>query len=233
MNESIALVLAAAGALAAVVLGLRSRSAASEAAATRARNEKLGTQLHDAREKLAKQSGKLAQHDEEVASLRKRLEKAKRRAGAGSGPVSQSSSLERESVLEEVRQARDAARREAEELAGELTRLRAELADKPIEVKPEEDPLIEELRQARDAAGSELAAARQSLEETKKTGARLQKKLETQNLLYVSLRSELDAKKDRLRTQQELIERLQALEVSLGTSGSPAAASEETPETPD
>ena len=140
---------------------------------------------------------------------------------------------ESESVLEEVRQARDAARREAEELAGELTRLRAELAEKPPEVKLEEDPLIEELRQARDTAGSELAAARQSLEETKKSRARLEKKLETQNLLYVSLRSELDAKKDRLRTQQELIERLQALEVSLGTSGSAPAASEETPEAPD
>ena len=35
--------------------------------------------------------------------------------------------------------------------------------------------------------------------------------METQELLYVSIRSELDAKKDRLRTQQEELERLMAL----------------------
>jgi chromosome segregation ATPase len=168
-----------------------------------------------------------------VSSLRKRLEKAKRRASGArvpGGPAAEGGSLERESALEEVRQARDAARGEAEELAGEVTRLRAELAEKPVEVVPDEDPVIEELRQARDAAGAELAAARESLEETKKKRSRLEKKLETQNLLYVSLRSELEAKKDRLRTQQELIERLQALEVSLGSAGSSVASGEAQPE---
>ena len=45
--------------------------------------------------------------------------------------------------------------------------------------------------------------------------ARLKKKLSTQELLYVSIRNELAAKKDRLRTQQEEIERLRALRVSL------------------
>ena len=56
----------------------------------------------------------------------------------------------------------------------------------------------------------------------------MKKKVETQDLLYVSLRSELDVKKDRLRAQQEIIERLQALEVSLG--GTPAPAPEPAPE---
>ena len=43
--------------------------------------------------------------------------------------------------------------------------------------------------------------------------------MDTQELLYVSIRSELDAKKDRLRTQQEELERLMALKaVVLGAT---------------
>ena len=43
--------------------------------------------------------------------------------------------------------------------------------------------------------------------------------MDTQELLYVSIRSELDAKKDRLRTQQEELERLMALKaVVLGVT---------------
>ena len=42
---------------------------------------------------------------------------------------------------------------------------------------------------------------------------RLREKLDTQQQLYVASRGELEAKKDRLRTQTEEVERLRALSV--------------------
>jgi hypothetical protein len=65
--------------------------------------------------------------------------------------------------------------------------------------------------------------AQQALVEVRNAGVkadeqvtRLKKRLETQELAYVALRGELEAKKDRLATQAEQIERLRALKVALG-----------------
>ena len=58
--------------------------------------------------------------------------------------------------------------------------------------------------------------------------------MRTQDALYASLRGELEAKKDRLRTQQEELERLRALEVVLAPppaadTATPPSADETTP----
>ena len=234
MTESVALIFAGLGALAALVFGLRAQKANADAARAWAESEKLSVDLKAVREQLGKQSGKLAKHDDEVADLRRRLDKAKRRAstrgssaGAAGGAGGAGDSLERESDLEEARQARDSARREAEGLSAEVQRLRAEVASLSSTAPPEEDPRIEELGQAKAKAIADLAASEEALAELRKGKARLKKKMDTQELLYVSMRSELDIKKDRLRAQQEIIERLQALEVSLG--GTTAAGSEPLP----
>ena len=234
MTESVALIFAGLGALAALVFGLRAQKANADAARAWAESEKLSVDLKAVREQLGKQSGKLAKHDDEVADLRRRLDKAKRRAstrgssaGAAGGAGGAGDSLERESDLEEARQARDSARREAEGLSAEVQRLRAEVASLSSTAPPEEDPRIEELGQAKAKAIADLAASEEALAELRKGKARLKKKLDTQELLYVSMRSELDIKKDRLRAQQEIIERLQALEVSLG--GTTSAGSEPLP----
>ncbi len=124
--------------------------------------------------------------------------------------------LEREAELEEARQVRDAARSEVQGLSTEVRRLRAEIAAKPAEEPPSESAELEALRQASAKAAEDLAESIKAQEELRVAKARLKKKVDTQELLYVSLRTELEAKKDRLRGQQELIERLQALEVSLG-----------------
>ncbi len=108
-----------------------------------------------------------------------------------------------------------------------MQRLRAEVASLSSTAPPEEDPRIKELGQAKAKAIADLAASEEALAELRKGKARLKKKMDTQELLYVSMRSELDIKKDRLRAQQEIIERLQALEVSLG--GTAAAGSEPLP----
>jgi len=234
MTESVALIFAGLGVLAALVFGLRAQKANADAARAWAESEKLSVDLKAVREQLGKQSGKLAKHDDEVADLRRRLDKAKRRAstrgssaGAAGGAGGAGDSLERESDLEEARQSRDSARREAEGLSAEVQRLRAEVASLSSTAPPEEDPRIEELGQAKAKAIADLAASEEALAELRKGKARLKKKMDTQELLYVSMRSELDIKKDRLRAQQEIIERLQALEVSLG--GTTAAGSEPLP----
>ena len=234
MTDSVALIFAGLGAIAALVFGLRAQKANADAARAWAESEKLSADLKAVREQLGKQSGKLAKHDDEVADLRRRLDKAKRRAstrgssaGAAGGAGGAGDSLERESDLEEARQSRDSARREAEGLGAEVQRLRAEVASLSSSAPPEEDPRIEELAQAKAKAVADLVASEEALAELRKGKARLKKKMDTQELLYVSMRSELDIKKDRLRAQQEIIERLQALEVSLG--GTAAAGSEPLP----
>jgi hypothetical protein len=88
------------------------------------------------------------------------------------------------------------------------------------------DPRLDEGGQASAKAATDLAAAEQTAADLRKAKARLKKKVETQDLLYTSLRSELDVKKDRLRAQQEVIERLQALEVALGGTSAALAASD-------
>ena len=140
--------------------------------------------------------------------------------------------LERETDLEAARQERDAARHEANNLVAEVSRLGAELAAKNAEEPSGEDPRIEALGEACAAAKKELEASREATEDLRKAKARLAKKVSTQELLYVSLRTELEAKKDRLRGQQELIERLQALEVAVGggTADQPTSPSGEAPD---
>ncbi len=234
MTQTVALIFAGLGVLAALFFNFRARASAGEASKAWAENEKLAGDLKAVREQLGKQSGKLAGHDEEVAALRKRLDKAKRRSGAAAAsgndavPASQ---LELEAELEEARQARDGARSEAEALAAEVSRLRTKLAPKP-EPEPEEKPTpetteLEELRGARTQAAADLAKSQEAQEELRRAKARLKKKVDTQELLYVAIRTELEAKKDRLRSQQELIERLQALEVSLGGARAPSTRSED------
>ncbi len=80
MTDSVALIFAGLGAIAALVFGLRAQKANADAARAWAESEKLSADLKAVREQLGKQSGKLAKHDDEVADLRRRLDKAKRRA---------------------------------------------------------------------------------------------------------------------------------------------------------
>ncbi len=43
----------------------------------------------------------------------------------------------------------------------------------------------------------------------------MRKRMSNQEILYASLRAELEVKKDRLRTQEEQLQRLQALKVAV------------------
>ncbi len=49
----------------------------------------------------------------------------------------------------------------------------------------------------------------------RQTEARMRKRMDNKEQLYASLRAELDVKKDRLRTQEEQMQRLQALKAAV------------------
>jgi chromosome segregation ATPase len=219
MTEAVPWIFAGLGALAAFFFSLRAQNAARELESARSQGETLAADLATARESLAEASNKLGNHNREVAELRKRIEKAKRRAAQGKSHAPNSSASETQALeleLEQVRQTRDAARDEAGALSAELSRLRAELSRSRAET---EQPLldnaaIESLRERFSGLEAEVAKGREGLAAARKSEARLKKKLSTQELLYVSIRNELAAKKDRLRTQQEEVERLRALRVA-------------------
>jgi predicted nucleic acid-binding Zn-ribbon protein len=215
--------------VAALALFLRARALGVELAEGEIDREKLRGELAASRAQLEKASAKARQRGDELGELRKKLDKQKRRAAPakGTAPAAGAARVgELEQELETARQARDAAREEATGLSAELSRLRAQLAERAtpppaaVEAQPAETPLlvndaitalqrrVDEAEQARGAAQAELVEARKQTE-------RLKGKARTQEVLYASIRSELEAKKDRLRTQQEELERLQALKVAV------------------
>ncbi len=64
-------------------------------------------------------------------------------------------------------------------------------------------------------AGERLVKLENELQLAHQTQARARKRMANQDQLYAALRGELEAKKDRLRTQEEQLQRLQALKVAV------------------
>ncbi|MBW2697974.1 MAG: hypothetical protein JRE70_15945 [Deltaproteobacteria bacterium] len=222
MTSLIVSILAGVAGVAAFAFYLRVRGLGVELGQSGVENEKLRAELQSSRAQLERIQAKQRRGSDELVELRKKLEKSKRRAAraqdAGHGATaSQVQALEAD--LEQTRQARDAARDEASGLSSALSRARAEAAQVEAPPGPETPSLdnagIEALRGRCERAEAALAAARPELAAMEKSNARLKGRIDTQERLYVSIRSELEAKKDRLRTQQEEIERLQALKVAL------------------
>ena len=221
MAELIPWVIVAALVVVVLIFYLRSRSAESQLVTVRAAKEKTETDLEDARGRLSKSQDKSRQASEDIQQLRKKLEKVKKRLGSTTSLPSASASRvqQLEEALELSRQERDRLREEVSGLRAELTRLR-EVARSNVEEA--ENPQLKSALEAQSAASARIADLESILQKAQARAAdaersvdRLRGKARTQDLLYVSLRSELDAKKDRLRTQQEEIERLRALKVAL------------------
>jgi len=219
----IAWVIAGAACVAAFGFFLRLRQLAVEAGEARIAADKLGGELRASREQLERESGKLRRKSDELAELRKRHDKLKKRKdghdGGGAKPSSGAASVtERE--VEEARQARDRARAEVQTLDGELEAVRDALAAATAAPPPPPPDSISgdeaaKLRAEAAKAGDTVQAARKQADDADKMVVRLKKRLDAQELAYVQMRGELEAKKDRLSTQQEQIERLRALKVSL------------------
>ena len=93
---------------------------------------------------------------------------------------------------------------------------RLEDASAPARAAAEQARVELERAQA-ELAGVREQCAKQSegLGLARHNEVRLRKRMENQEQLYASLRAELDVKKDRLRAQEELIQRLQALKAAV------------------
>lgn len=213
----------------AFTLFLRVRGLQVEVAAARVEAEKLKAELVATREQLTKSAAKQRRIAEESQAVRRKLDKARRRGAQSDRAPGPSGARipELEAELEQARQARDAAREEVHGLAAELKRVRGLVAEAPKEpAMPApllDNAAIEALQARLGSLEAELSAARTSEQERARAIERLKAKLRTQDDLYVAMRGELAAKKDRLRTQQESIERLQALKVAF-IDAAPAAA---------
>lgn len=197
----------------------RVRSINVELGEARISEEKLTGELQASRAQLEREAAKLRRKSDELAELRKRHDKLKKRTeGApakGGADRAELAGAAGERVLEQARQERDRAREEVESLTGELEAARASLAAaKPAAgslTAAEGQRLRDEAKRAQDA----LADARTASLKAEEQVTRLKRRLEAQETAYVALRGELEAKKDRLATQAEQIERLRALKVAL------------------
>jgi len=223
--------LAIAAVAGALVLARFWRSAESRADDLQADVESLRARAEKLETKLSRESSTRQRQAEELAGLRKKSDKAKRRQSKT--PEQPLGTLARirdhEAEVERLERERTRVAGERDELEKEVSRLQTrlaasaqELADATAEPEPTPEP-------APDAAAREVSALRGDLAEARErtskldeelgarrvTEARLRKRMENQEQLYASMRAELDVKKDRLRTQEEQLQRLQALKVAV------------------
>jgi chromosome segregation ATPase len=183
------------------------------------------------RNKLLREADGRKRQSEELAELRRKADKARRRSargekGSGDRPVGTATRMaDLEERLTLVERERDRARAECARLESEALRREAEFAaarraaesaavaaeKKPIPAAPpavSDSSLVEGL----EARVTELGAA---LEAAQQNEARLRKRMTNQEQLYASIRAELEVKKDRLRAQEERIHRLEAFRVAI------------------
>ena len=212
----------------AVVFALLWRRAESGLRAREAEKDGLEASMRELELAVQKERKARSRQAEELAELRKRTDKAKRRQGKGvAQPMGTASRIQDlEEAGEKAALERDRLRAERDGLVEELAKLRTRIEvevqarakqSKPVAVAitspdPVSTTIIEaSLTEAKQRIGeleSEAQLARQ-------TEARLRKRMDNQDQLYASLRSELEVKKDRLRTQEEQLQRLQALKVAV------------------
>lgn len=177
---------------------------------------------------LSKQTQARKRLAEELSTLRNKADKAKRRQSKNVGqPLGTTARIrDHEAEVERVELERDRAISEREELGKQIVRLEARLKAASLALaeasRPQPKPVASELETALQAAQAELATGQEELAKrndelgiARQTEARMRKRMSNQEQLYASIRAELDVKKDRLRTQDEQLLRLQALKIAV------------------
>lgn len=223
---------------AAALMAVLWRSAEARAVARSEQCEALEQSLSASRIEVEKISKARQRQGEELADLRKRADKAKRRGGKHApqpmGTASRIQDLEEAGA--KASRERDALRSERDRLTQEVNRLTARLAADALAAEAARERAQDDAARAvasmpaaataepdaRAALEASLAEARERIlklegeqQIARQTEARMRKRMDNQEQLYASIRSELDAKKDRLRTQEEQLQRLQALKVAV------------------
>lgn len=221
-------VLIGAAAVVALLLGWLWRSSVAKAVELEQARDGLAVERGELMAQLARASQTRRKQSEELASLKKRADKAKKRTartekGSPDLPLGTASRLtDLKEQVERAERERDRSRGEREQLATQVATLEARLqvsvravsaaslTPKPVEEVSSEAPRLRaELAEAVERTSKLMEERRLA----KQTEARMRKRMGNQEQLYASLRSELDAKKDRIRAQEERIQRLEALEV--------------------
>jgi chromosome segregation ATPase len=212
----------------ALVLARLWRTAESRADRLQTEVETLAAEGKQLASSLSKEVQARKRQAEELATLRNKADKAKRRqAKPVDQPLGTTARIrDHEAQLERVQIERDRGNAERDVLVQEVGRLEARLA---VSARALEDarapipvPIASETENALERVTAELATSREQvtklndeLEVGRRTEGRMRKRTANQEQLYASLRSELDVKKDRLRTQEEQLQRLQALKVAV------------------
>ncbi|MGB0620844.1 MAG: hypothetical protein ACPGVZ_15380 [Myxococcota bacterium] len=207
--------------LVAAVLGELWRRAEARVALAEDHAETLRTEREELTARLSRERQTRTQQGEELTALRKRVDKAKKRSaraekGAADLPLGTAARVaDLESQIERAERERDRGRAEREQLAAQVANLEARLEvarrpAAPIATVPDEGPGLAEATERISKLESELELAKQS-------ELRIRKRMVNQEQLYASIRAELEVKKDRLRAQEEKIQRLEALSAAIGT----------------
>lgn len=211
----------AVAALAAGLLFQRSRASAASGEALRAQLDATRGELESVQKRLEHGKTELRGRGEELAELRKKHDKLKKRAG---DTLEEEKTLPaRIRVLEgevaaektDSRSARDEIVRlhaELERTGAELARERARVVElAPLASKEE----IDGLRRRTAELEPKLAKLAADLETARHDVSKYKGRWETLDKAYVILRGELEMKKDEARSQRVELERLRTLEVVL------------------
>jgi DNA repair exonuclease SbcCD ATPase subunit len=225
------------GAGASAGLALLWRGADARAVELADANGKLTAEREDLKARLSRETQGRKRQAEDLSTFRKKAEKTKKRQSKGApdqpmGTASRISDLESE--LERAVRERDQGKREREQLTTQVAHSQTQLAHlqtqleasakaaEAIRTAPEPvvppaplPPGVEDLQRQLSEESERVAKLQSQLVEAKASEARTRKRMSNQEQLYASIRSELDVKKDRLRTQEEQIQRLQALKAAV------------------
>ena len=212
----------------AIVLGRLWQLADARAAVANKAHDRVLGERQDLAARLSKEVQTRKKQAEELATFRKRADKAKKRSardekGATDLPLGTAARLaDFEEKIERVERERDRSRAEREQLTAQVSTLetRLEIASRASAKVATPAPIAPSLTATDDSLRTELGEATgrvgkmtEELKLAKETEARMRKRMNNQEQLYASVRAELDVKKDRLRTQEEQIQRLQAMKV--------------------
>ena len=215
-------------AAAAAVLFVRLRGAEAARAAGEAEQTRLAAELAETTKRLEQRSAENKARGEELAELRKKHDKLKRRAGdervEEKGAPARLRAAEAELAAEkaDAKKANEEIARlhaEVEQSAAELARARDELgksAARLAELTPLADRTQLDALERRAGEGeARLTKIGADLEAARRDAAKYKGRWETLDKAYVVLRGELELKKDEQRNLRAEVERLRALEVVL------------------
>ena len=217
-NSALAWLIAALAVLAAGAFGRLWQQRGTAVAEAASERDALREKVSALEAQLGKRQGKTEKRGEELAELRRKLEKARKRAAQAKEELAptaervrelEATVARRDDELRSLRSERSAATPEAaapvlEAAAAEAeTQAHAEAAAR------------EAMRVRAESAEGKAGEQAEALAEATKQVERLRVRVRNQDMLYASLRSELDVKNDRIKQQREELERMQALKVAL------------------